>query len=186
MFFFMEKLNLSISIWIQAFSLAPPQVEWVEIRPSTAGDSKYAAGGGLRSAMVCCIDNFLGYQLWPRPGMILTIIIDQWWADYNPNDIPKWCYQWSWLPCRHHCRLQLRFRGLLQRLPELVGWIFDPWRQRHSVSGGDLEDLALETICGSFSIGFPLVNIQKTMERSTMLSMGKSTISMAIFSIANC
>jgi hypothetical protein len=28
---------------------------------------------------------------------------------------------------------------------------------------------------------YPLVNIQKTMERSTMLLMGKSTISMAIF-----
>ena len=171
MFFFMEKfLNLSISIWIQAPLPGPPQpqVEWVEIRPSTAGDSKYAAGGGLRKGLNRW---YLTWQQW--------IILRALKYDLDPG--------WSWLPCRHHCRLQLRFRGLfLQRLPELVGWIFDPWRQRHSVSGGDLEDLALETICGSFSIGYPLVNIQKTMERSTMLSMGKSTISMAIFSIANC
>jgi hypothetical protein len=31
-----------------------------------------------------------------------------------------------------------------------------------------------------------MVNIQKTMERSTMLSMAKSTISTGPFSIANC
>ena len=33
----------------------------------------------------------------------------------------------------------------------------------------------------TFFVSYPLVNIQKTMERSTMLLMGKSTISMAIF-----
>ena len=40
--------------------------------------------------------------------------------------------------------------------------------------------------CSSQCLGFqkPLVNIQKTMERSTMLLMGKSTISTGPFSIA--
>ena len=33
---------------------------------------------------------------------------------------------------------------------------------------------------GKSSIFYPLVNIQKTMERSTMLLMGKSTISMGL------
>jgi hypothetical protein len=32
----------------------------------------------------------------------------------------------------------------------------------------------------------PLVNVYKTMERSTILYLGKSTISMAIFKFANC
>ena len=37
-----------------------------------------------------------------------------------------------------------------------------------------------------FSRIYPVVNIQKTMERSTMLWMGKSTISTGPCSIANC
>ena len=34
---------------------------------------------------------------------------------------------------------------------------------------------------GMFHVQYPLVNVYITMERSTMLLMGKSTISMAIF-----
>ena len=34
---------------------------------------------------------------------------------------------------------------------------------------------------GNCNLGYPLVNVCITMERSTMLLMGKSTISMAIF-----
>ena len=41
----------------------------------------------------------------------------------------------------------------------------------------------VEEVLGGFH-RYPLVNIQKTMERSTMLSMGKSTISMLMASIA--
>ena len=40
-------------------------------------------------------------------------------------------------------------------------------------------------VCYAYNYSYPLVNIQKTMERSTMF-YGKSTISMAIFQFANC
>jgi hypothetical protein len=35
-------------------------------------------------------------------------------------------------------------------------------------------------------VDYPLVNVYITRERSTMLLMGKSTISMAMFKFANC
>ena len=62
-----------------------------------------------------------------------------------------------------------------------------PFKSNNKISPA-IDALIIRKIQGSTGmmkplVKYPLVNIQKAMERSTMLLMGKSTISMAIF---NC
>ena len=132
-----------------------------------------------------CLKMMIGWYFWP-------IWKGKWW--------------WTWLDARVFPFFfrQTPFRSIFFHDPQVsnsyfVGkihvqkqvWVWKWWGKSKRVSRNSIQVLAIFFCqCSNFKWGhdvdkYPLVNIQKNYGKSPFL-MGKSTISIGPFSIANC